>query len=895
MLLPGIIKSQDLSVTWDYRGQTFIEFAAGIENNLNVRCFYRNEWIKNLKLGEYRDCRNLQCILDNLFRGTALHYFIDKNNNIIITKTFIIKSTFDEISSEESPGFTLQAAASKTSSGDTIRYTIGNPRAVKSGNQILSGKITSLPAGEPVAGASIHIADLNLGTSSGSDGSYSLSLPRGSHLISYSFIGMQSKVVRLEIFESGVLDIDLAGYMVPLEEVVVTDQKTSIIGRTETGLEKINITSVRLLPSSFGETDIIRSLLLLTGVKSAGEGAAGFNVRGGSADQNLILLHGAPVYNPFHLFGFFPAFNSNIIQEVSLYKGGIPSRYGGRISSVLDIQTRNGDMKDFKGGAGIGPLTTDLVIEGPIIKDTLSYLFAGRTTYSDWIFDLIKNPDVNNSQASFYDLNGSITFSPDRKNKLELAGYLSNDKFRFISNLDYQYSNGVASLNWRHFFSSLFHSSLLINRSSYDYSVRNDDIPAEAYTMSHSIISTALKYDFNLIKARNDINFGIDLTHYSVEPGNISPANDSSIVMAEKIRRERAYEAAMFIEDRFKLTEFLTLNLGLRYSGFAVFGPKTIYEYSPDLSKSSSTIMDTIFFKPGQIVKWDASPELRGSMNFKAGTNTSFKINYNRTRQYLHLLTNTTTISPTDTWKLSDYYLKPETSDQFAAGFYQLLFRKSLEITAEAYYKEIKNIADYKGGTSLSMAENIEQHLVNARGKAYGIELSLKKTEGKFLFNLGYTWSRTFIQSRGRFREETINNGSWYPANFDMPHDMFFSFNYLYSRRFSLSGNFVYSTGRPFTLPLSSYRIRNIFLVDYSDRNAYRMPENIRFDIACKISGNLRTRKIANPHMVISVYNLFGRENPYSIYFKKEQELLEGYVLSLFGRPVPSITFRFDF
>jgi hypothetical protein len=385
------------------------------------------------------------------------------------------------------------------------------------------------------------------------------------------------------------------------------------------------------------------------------------------------------------------------------------------------------------------------------------------------------------------------------------------------------------------------------------------------------------------------------MNYYRILPGSYHPANDSSLIISNTIERERALEGAVYLDDKIFLTDFLSVNVGLRMSSFFTFGPQTVYNYGSGFSRSNSTILDTLNFSAGKLISKYGGPEFRVSLNLRITDNNSIKINYNRTRQYLHLLSNTTSISPTDTWKLCDYYLKPEIGDQYAFGFYKLMFRKSIETSAEVYYKEIKNTIDFKGGSNLTMVENIEQTIINARGKAYGVEFSLKKTEGRVQYSLGYTYSRTFLKSVSKFREETINSGNWYPANYDRPNDLILTLQYNYSRRLVFSADYTYSTGRPITYPLATYRMNNILLVQYSDRNKYRIPDNSRLDISCKISGNLRTNKIAHPNLTFSVYNLLGRKNPYSVYFKKEGQSFKGYLLSVFGQPIPTVTFNFDF
>jgi hypothetical protein len=691
------------------------------------------------------------------------------------------------------------------------------------------------------------------------------------------------------------MNIEMNSTLTPLKETVVSADRNMVLKRYEIGAEKINITSFRLLPTSMGESDIIKSVLLLPGVQTVGEGSAGFNVRGGSADQNLILMDGSPLYNTSHFFGFFSAVNSDIIKDVTLYKGGIPSRFGGRISSILDIGTREGNIKEFKGSAGISPITTHLVLEGPLKKDTSSFIITARTTYSNWIFKLIDNQELKRSRASFYDINAKYTYNINKNNKLDFSAYLSHDSFRFSSDTVYAYDNNIVTARWRHFFSSRLLSLITLNNSNYRYDVSGESGTTEAFILSHRINSTGLKADFNYFLGRNEINFGTDLAWYGVLPGKYMAAGDSSIVKTETIERERALETALYIDDKFVLNEYVSLNAGIRFSSFFAFGPKTLLLYDPEFSRSRASVTDTLSYGAAHLSKLYAGPELRFSINFKLSNSSSLKINYNRTRQYLHLLSNSTSISPTDTWKLCDYYLKPQIGDQYALGFYQMLNRRSVEASAEIYYKSINNMVDYKGGTSLIMNENIEQDLVDVIGKAYGLELMIKKQDGRVRWSVGYTFARTFLKSTGKFKDEIINKGKWFPANFDRPNDLVVTFNYLFSRRFSFSTNYTWSTGRPITYPVSSYYMNDIYIIYYSERNKYRIPDYSRLDLSFRFSGNLRSHKLANPNWTFSVFNLLGRQNVYSEYFNNINNQVVGYKLSVFGKAIPSLTLSFDF
>jgi hypothetical protein len=720
----NLIAQDEIKITWDYTDLTFKEFVSRAENQYKLRFYYKDEWVNELKPGNFNGIVSLTEFLNALFKGASLYYFIDDAGNVIITKNFAVK--FSDNQDDENlnyiPPSNYYDVQDRNQMAGNAFFDIGNPADKnKQGNVTISGYITDSDTKEPVSGVTVFNQKLSAGTISNEFGHYSLTLPRGAHLLQFSFIGMKGKMININLYGTGELNVDMKSMLIPLKETVVSAQKNVVLQRYETGIEKINIASFKLLPTPMGESDIIKSFLLVPGIQSVGEGSAGFNVRGGSSDQNLILLYGAPVYNSSHFFGFFSAVNSDIIKDVTLYKGGIPVRFGGRISSVLDIGTKEGNRKEYAGNAGISPITTHLMFEGPIVKDTCTFILTGRTTYSNWVLNLIDNALLRNSQASFYDLNGKVTYDIDKNNKIDFSSYLSHDSFRFNSDTVYSYDNKIFSLRWRHFFNSQFFSILTANNSNYKYDVSSQRPACEGFILSHKINSTGFKADFYWYQGRHEVNYGLDLTRYSVLPGSYLPSGDSSMVLSKSIQKEKALEAAMYIDDKFVLTEYLSINAGIRLSSFFTSGPRSVLIYDPEYSKNRSTIIDTLNFKPGKLVKAYIGPEFRISMNFRTSGRSSFKINYNRTRQYLHLLSNTTSISPTDTWKLSDYYLKPQTGDQYAAGFYQMLFRNTVETSVEVYYKQIRNIVDFKGGTSLVMNENLETDLLKVSGKAYGV------------------------------------------------------------------------------------------------------------------------------------------------------------------------------
>ncbi|HKK40803.1 MAG TPA: TonB-dependent receptor, partial [Bacteroidales bacterium] len=479
----------------NYSNLTFMEFASKAEKEYGVKFFYRQAWVKDIRLKDYPQCKTLDCLLDNLFRNTNLHYLIEDSGNIVITNNFEIKVVgMSDNGNKKFLAPTESAASQEDMQAGNKVVEVGNPAEKNNpGSATITGYIRNKDTGEPVAGVTVIESKLSSGTISNEFGFYSFKIPRGFHTLRFTFVGMKEKNVNLNLFSNGNLDVEMNSVLIPLKEAIVSAQKNVTLQRFEVGAEKININTFRIAPTSMGEPDIIKNILLIPGVQSVGEGSAGFNVRGGSADQNLVLLYGAPVYNTSHFFGFFSAVNSDIIKDVTLYKGGIPARYGGRLSSVLDIGAEDGDRKEFKGNAGISPVTTHLKFEGPVKKDTLTYLLTARTTYSNYLLRLIDNPFIGNSRASFWDINGKITYYANKNNRIDFSSYFSHDDFRFRSDTTYIYNNAILAMNWRHFFTDRFLSTFSVNNSSYSYDVTETSFAPEAFSLSHMINSTSAK------------------------------------------------------------------------------------------------------------------------------------------------------------------------------------------------------------------------------------------------------------------------------------------------------------------------------------------------------------------------------------------------------------------
>jgi hypothetical protein len=888
----------ELKVTWDYKGQTFSEFATSAESILGVNFFYREEWTEGIRLMDYGTQPLLGNVLERLFTGINIYFVSDNDKNIIITKNYRIKTFSDESDKKEQflPPTEYKETKDERKPDENLVAEIGNPAEKgRPGNVIVSGYVRIKGSGEALTGAAIYIKELSRGTVTNEYGYYSITLPRGDYNIRFSFMGMKELVYKTAIYGSGEFDVDMTETLIALGETVVTADRNNIHERFEVGLEKLNMSTFKLMPTSLGEADVLKSLLLIPGVTTVGEGSAGFNVRGGAADQNLILLYGAPVFNTSHFFGFFTSINSDIIKDVLLYKGGIPAQYGGRISSVIDIIPKDGSKDIFKGNAGISPVTAHLTVEIPLIKDKMSMIIAGRSTYSNWILGLIEDQAIRNSKAFFYDFNGRIVYDINPANRIELSAYLSHDSFKFNTDTTYNYNNKIISLRWRHTFNNTFQVQVSANSSLYDYSVNSDQNPENSFLLKHEVNYSNIKTDFNLhSKSNHRLNFGAEIIRYSIFPGTLYPGT-GSLVTYKMLENEKAFEGAFYAEDRITITDRLSASLGLRYSFFSDIGPRMIRIYDPDYPMSPSTVTDTLNAKSGEIFKTYSGPEYRFSLNFLLTRKSSIKLNISRTMQYLHMLTNTTSISPTDTWKLSDYHLKPQTGDQYSAGYYISFPQKGLDLAVEAYYKHMRNMSDFKGGAKLTMNEFIETEILNVTGKAYGIELSIKKNIRKVSWSIGYTYSRILMQSKTNFESDAINSGHWFPASYDKPNNLNIAFNYTATRRFSFSFDYTYSTGRPVTYPIAVYMSSDQWMVQYSDRNKYRIPYYSRLDISARLNGNLKSSKIINPYWTFSLFNALGRANVYSVYFTTSGNIVKGYKLSVFARSIPTIAYNFNF
>jgi len=781
--------------------------------------------------------------------------------------------------------------------GQGKTLVIGRPGLrVRGENAVISGIVRSGATGEPVIGGVITVDDTKSPVTTDVNGAYSIPVKPGVHTIRFHSLGMNDLVISLQVYSDGRLDVQMEESVTELKDIVIVAERGKNITGLQMGIEKLDAKTIRQLPVLFGETDIMKAALLLPGVQTVGEGANGFNVRGGNTDQNLILLDGIPVYNTAHLFGFFSSFNPDIIRDFRLYKSSIPAEYGGRVSSVFDISTRNGNRKKFSVAGGISPVTGKLVLESPLPGNKGSLLASFRTTYSDWLLKKIKVDALRNSKASFYDVFFKSNYDFNEKNNLSLSVYHSADAFQLHSDTSYAYRNTGASLFYQHRPNDRITLGLKVVTSEYRYAISSSLQPVYAFNLFYNIHQNQVNGSISWVASpAHLIRAGAEFNHYRLRPASRKPTGPESVIEQMIVPAEKAIESALFISDEWTISPRLTFYAGIRQTAFFGMGPKTAYTYEAGLPRNVFTIQDTLFYRKNELVKAYFKPEARLSLRYLLSPSLSLKAGYNRLTQYINMMSNTTAMSPTDTWKLCDNYLQPVTGNQYSFGIYADLAGHVYETSAEMYYRDLRHIIEYKGAARLLLNEHIETELLDGSGKAYGIELMVRKSSGKLNGWISYTYARILHRVTGTNANDQINRGKYFPANYDRPHDFTMATNYRFSRRISTSFTLVYSTGRPITFPVGKVVYENALIPVYSKRNEFRIPDQFRCDMSVNLDGNLRSRKLAHGSWSLSVYNLTGRYNVYSVYFVSTDKVIRGYRMSVFPRPIVTLSYNFRF
>ncbi len=776
----------------------------------------------------------------------------------------------------------------------------------------LSGSITEGASNETLIGVSVIITELRTGVSTNEYGFYSITLPEGEYEIRVDALGYEDIVRKINLNQNLKINFQMNQQPERLEEVIVTEDAERInIRKPQMSVNALEVQTIQDIPVVLGEADVVKSLLLLPGVTNAGEASSGFNVRGGAADQNLILLDEAIIFNSSHLFGLYSVFNPDAIKDVKLYKGAIPARYGGRVSSVLEIFQKEGNSKEFKMNGGIGAVASRLLAEGPIVKDRASFLVGGRASYAQLFFgeDLL---DIDNS-ASFYDLNAKLNYKINDNNNIYLSGYFGRDRFSINDEFVNTYGNAFVNFRWNHLFSNKLFSNLSLIYSDYYYGLELDFV---GFEWNSGIQNINFKYDLkHYLNEDLQINYGVNNVYYIFNPGKIEPNTPESGILEEQLIKNYANESAAYVDVEHNLTENLSVQYGLRLSHFIRLGQDEFYVYENNqpvefdpfqLVYREATPIDTVSSSRSETLETFTKLEPRVSLAYSLNDNNSIKASYTRMAQYLHLLSNTSSPTPLDVWTPSGPFVEPQLADQYAIGYFRNIKDGAYSFETEAFYKDIQNRIDYIDGANLIANDAIEQVILNGEARAYGWEVLFRKNEGKFRGWLAYTLSRSEqrtpgrppVVDTGRSNLETgINLGEWYSTPYDKTHDVAVFGSYELNRKWSFNANFIYQTGQPTNYPLGQFEFEGLVVPYYGLRNEERLPDYHRLDIAATL-----TPKKKNPdtswesEWVFGVYNVYNRRNAASINFRENEDtgVNEAIKTSIFGI-VPSVTFNFKF
>ena len=883
----------NLEIDQDFHGIGFSEFVDIHERDHNVHFYYFPGWVEGLHM-IHRGGWDFKDILDSTLAQTGLYWTMTRDQQILLTRT-PIRSVEEYLFSEELATVETRVSSIATAPEVEEWLIIGDANQPSLSPRVeLTGTVINAVTNKPMSTALVLIRELNESAYTDSLGKFMFQVPVGRyHLIAQGLEQGQVEI-SLQIFDVGDIVLPIRQPELFIDEILVEAERNQNVRNVYMGVTPLKMESIKELPKFLGETDIIKTLALLPGVQTSGELAQGFNVRGSGSDQNLVLLNRMPIFNISHLFGFTSAFNPDVITGLELYKSSIPAKFGGRIASVTDIQMKIADKSEWQVQGGISPIAARVTVEAPLQKQKTSLLVSGRSSYADWILKRLNQKALRNSSASYYDVTARLHHQA-QQGTWDVSGYASNDKFNLNGDTTFAYQNRNLSVLYRLPFSNNKYGSFSMGWSGYDFNLSSDNEAERAFQLDYAINQIQARGDINHALNRHQISYGVQLDALRTTPGSLSALGDASLIREKRLENELGVQADIYVSDVFQVSDRFELSAGLRWSNYFSLGPGTSHTYQSGQPKELQYLLDTLSYKSGELRQYYGGPSYRISSRYSINDHSSIKFSANRTRQYLSLLINTTTISPTAFWQLANEHIQPQISDQLSIGWFGNWLNDHLETSIELYYKWIKNVLDYKSGAQLILNEYLETDVINAKGKGYGLELLIKK-RGKILDGwIAYTYSRSFIQASSVFPEATINRGEFFPSYYDQPHEVVMVANYNLSRRISLSTNVTYSTGRPLTLPIAKYQFNNAFRLYYSARNEFRVPDYFRTDVSLNIKGNHKLKKKVDSSWSISIYNITGRRNPYSVYFISDGDDVRGYKLSIYGRPIGSLSYNFKF
>ena len=871
----------ELKIDKSYSGTPLANVLSELESSSPVRFYFDPGWIQNMTVtGDYEGYP-LKQALEEWTEGSGLNYLFYDEYNVVLFLRNNLLSVFNLAGIKEAEALIV---------GDSAQAISGSAVSV-------TGTISNGKTGEALLGATVYVEELGTGTVTNANGRFAMDILPGEYHIRINHVTLQQEEKRLFVFGPGRLDLELYEATIELEGVTIAGRAPDInVKGIQMGMVQLDVEQVKKLPAFLGEVDIMKSLTLLPGVSTVGEGTTGLNVRGGTADQNLILLDQAPVYNTSHLFGFFSIFSPEATDDVTIYKAGIPANLGSRASSVVEVKQRSGSKEKFGSEGGIGLVASRAMIEGPIKQDQSSFLVAARRSYVNYLFDtFIKIDQLVGNRAGFWDLSGKLDFSLGERLSLTASGYLSNDNFVIANESSFDYQNALGSVDLGYVFSEDFLGGFSVGYSNYQYSLGDLQL-ADPYQVASGVGQLDVKADLTKFTDRQTLKLGGGTILYGFKPGERTGINANTQIAPLVLANQHGQETFVYINDEVNLTDRWSLLAGLRYSMYRSYGPGEVLVYSDERPGRASQITDTLQFSGGQTIRSYAGLEPRASIRFILDEESSLKASYNRIYQYIHLVSNTTAITPYDIWMGSNFHLNPLLADQYSVGYFKNFERNAWETSAEVYFKNIDQLVDYKDGAELVLNPTLETELVQGKGIAYGLELMVKLNKGKMKGWGSYTYSRTLRKMAGSTREAIINRGEWFPSYYDKPHDLSLSGSYKITRRWSVSSNFTYSTGRPFSVPENGFLYDGVLVGNYTERNNGRIPDYHRLDLSFTLDTSLKIEKPWESSWTFAVYNLYSRNNAYSVFFKDTADARpKAYKLSVLGAAFPSITYNYKF
>ena len=896
LLLPVIAFGQkvfDLAITGDYRHSTLIEMFLDLEQRYPVKFYYDPNILPYYQISyEYTGQTLFNALQTTLPVNGLVCIGARENGIMILRKTDLNRDYINKLLQKwdekkiELPDF-LTAYE--------LDLQVGELPASKASSVELRGVVRDEQTRDPIVGASVQVVDETKGASTNALGHFTLTLAPGDHRLRVGYIGYRETAVRLHVNQAGEVDIPLQVSTLELAMVEIQGNKSANKQTAvATGVEMLSAQKIKELPTFMGESDVLKSLLVLPGVSTVGEGASGFNVRGGNIDQNLVIQDDLPFFNTSHVLGFFSVFNPDLVRSTTLYKGHIPARLGGKIASALEVKLKEGNFREWHGSAGAGLAAAKLTLEGPLWKDKISIIVGARASYSDWMLKRARLAQVKNSSAWFNDFNGKLAWRLGKDATLNVGMHRSQDYFRFAQEFGYEWQTTGGNLVWRQSWDGGIVTSLTAATGRLE---NNFFQPAgfDAFELQNGLAYSMANLHASLLSiADHEIMAGIQWNRNSPLAQTLAPRGTDSGIAPASVQLENGEEWAGFISDELKINDHLSLDAGLRYSYFRSLGPNQVFEYEPNAPFSAETVSDTLAIGANQSDQAYGGLEPRLSLNFKLNAEQNIKLSYNRLRQYLHLISNTTAATPADIWQPSNRYVQPQISDSYSAGWFFTPESRHWESSVELFYRHTAHVPAYEDFATLLLNNHLETELIDGKQKSYGSEFLYRKNEGRWTGWLGYTFSRVWQQARSPYPALSVNHGAWFPANFDQPHQVILFAKYAVNPALYWTFNFTYRTGRPVTAPLSGYQVGTVVVPNYASRNNLRIPDYHRMDIGLTLDKTKSKLRGLKWTLNLSVYNVYARKNAFSVYFKRDNKgLPKAYQLAVVGSMIPAANLIF--